>query len=128
VDQNLIRQNKALLRRNNPHLYKEETAGFSDPAFQNIQSRIFHERFAFMFKLTAANRGLLRRLCMSYFPLKEADFVEWSGNPIAVSKENITEWALPADQVTGLETLHNESKALHEKCQTASYTNEETKL
>jgi hypothetical protein len=59
---------------------------------------------------------------MSYFPTKEAEFVEWSGNLIAVSKENSTEWGLPADQVTGLETQHNEYKTLYEKCKTASYT------
>jgi hypothetical protein len=111
--------------RNNPHnprLYTGKTAGLSDTAFQNTQTRIFHERKAFIFNLTAANRGLYQEAIMSYFPLKEADFVEWSGNLIAVSKENITLGALPAEQVTGLETLHNESKALHEKCATASYT------
>jgi hypothetical protein len=59
---------------------------------------------------------------VSYFPTKEADFVEWSANLIAVSKENAVEWALPTDQITGLEALHNEFKALHEKCVTAAWT------
>jgi hypothetical protein len=58
----------------------------------------------------------------SYIPTKEAEFVDWSANLIAVSKENAVEWNLPEAQLTELETLHNESAALHEKCQTASYT------
>jgi hypothetical protein len=34
---------------------------------------------------------------MSYFPTRESDFVEWSGNLVSVSKENAVEWGLPAD-------------------------------
>ena len=48
--------------------------------------------------------------------------MDWSANLIAVSKANADVWKLPPDQLTGLETLHNEVKALHEVCQTASYT------
>jgi hypothetical protein len=59
---------------------------------------------------------------MSYIPDKEAEFIEWSGNLIDVSKARKTEWGLPEDKLAGLESLHIEVKALHEKCQTASYT------
>jgi hypothetical protein len=59
---------------------------------------------------------------MSYIPDKESEFVDWSGNLIDGSKKHAAELDLPADQLTGLETLHTEVKALHEKCQTASYT------
>ncbi|MDR2394614.1 MAG: hypothetical protein LBD93_10745 [Treponema sp.] len=57
-----------------------------------------------------------------YIPTKEADFVEWSGNLIAVSKTNSTVWDLPDVQVTELETLRTQFKALHEKCQTPAHT------
>jgi hypothetical protein len=59
---------------------------------------------------------------MAIFPTKEAEFVEWSGNLIAVSKANAVEWGLPTDQLTGLETDHNAYKALYEKICTESYT------
>jgi hypothetical protein len=59
---------------------------------------------------------------MSYFPTVEGEFVEWSGNLIAVSKENAAEWGLPADQLAELEAEHGVYKALYEKCRTASYT------
>jgi hypothetical protein len=59
---------------------------------------------------------------MSYFPTKEADFVEWSGNLIAVSTDHKTEWKLPEDKLAEIQALHTEVKALHELCQTASYT------
>ncbi|MDR3115442.1 MAG: hypothetical protein LBU25_07975 [Treponema sp.] len=59
---------------------------------------------------------------MSYMPTKEADFVEWSENLITVSEAHKTELKLPADKLTELRTLHDEVKALHELCQTASYT------
>ncbi|MDR2052983.1 MAG: hypothetical protein LBP80_06170 [Treponema sp.] len=42
-----------------------------------------------------------------YIPAKESEFIEWSGNLIAGSTEN--------------KTLHDEAKALCEKCLTASY-------
>ncbi|MDR0644290.1 MAG: hypothetical protein LBG05_05165 [Treponema sp.] len=59
---------------------------------------------------------------MSSIPEKESEFIEWSGNLIDVSKAHAAEWGLPADKLTVLETLHGEVKTLHEKCQTASYT------
>jgi hypothetical protein len=59
---------------------------------------------------------------MSYIPSKEADFLDWSANLIAVSKEHKTEWNLPEQPLADIETLHNEVMALHEKCQTAAYT------
>jgi hypothetical protein len=59
---------------------------------------------------------------MSYLPAKEADFVERSGNLIAVSSAHTSEWNLPEDKVAELQTPHNDLKALHERCQTASYT------
>jgi hypothetical protein len=59
---------------------------------------------------------------MSYIPSKEADFADWSANLITVSRAHAAEWSLPSAQLTELETLHNEFKALHEKCRTASYT------
>jgi hypothetical protein len=55
-------------------------------------------------------------------PAKEADFLDWSANLIAVSKTNVNTWKLPQDQLTALETLHNEVKVLHQVCQTSSYT------
>jgi hypothetical protein len=55
-------------------------------------------------------------------PTKEADFLDWSANLIAVSKANADVWKLSTDQITALEALHNEFKALHAVCQTASYT------
>jgi hypothetical protein len=57
-----------------------------------------------------------------YIPTKEADFVEWSGNLIAVSKANSSVWDLPEDRITELETLHVQFKALYEQCQTPSHT------
>jgi hypothetical protein len=57
-----------------------------------------------------------------YIPTKEADFVEWSGNLIAVSKTNSSVWDLPDAQVTELETLHTRFKTLHEQCQTPAHT------
>ncbi|MDR1072804.1 MAG: hypothetical protein LBL45_03920 [Treponema sp.] len=57
-----------------------------------------------------------------YIPQKEAEMIEWSGNLIAVSKENIDELELPADQLAALETEHVRLKALHEKCQTPAHT------
>ncbi|MDR2793485.1 MAG: hypothetical protein LBB61_07455 [Treponema sp.] len=59
---------------------------------------------------------------MSYMPEKEADFVEWSGNLIAVSTAHKIEWNLPEDKLLEMQTLHTEVKTLHELCQTASYT------
>ncbi|MDR1072169.1 MAG: hypothetical protein LBL45_00625 [Treponema sp.] len=50
-------------------------------------------------------------------PTKEKDFMEWSENLIAVSIAHKSEWKL-----TELQALHNEVKASHELCQTASYT------
>jgi hypothetical protein len=57
-----------------------------------------------------------------YIPARESEFIEWSGNLIAVSVESKTLWALPEDKLAEIQTLHGEAKALYEKCQTASYT------
>jgi hypothetical protein len=65
---------------------------------------------------------------MGDIPRKEAEFVEWSGNLIAVSKANITEWGLPEAQVTDLETLHGQFKTLYEKCQTRAHTALDTQV
>ncbi|MDR1374987.1 MAG: hypothetical protein LBJ24_08455 [Treponema sp.] len=35
---------------------------------------------------------------MSYMPAKEADFLDWSANPLAVSKANAGTWKLPQDR------------------------------
>ena len=59
---------------------------------------------------------------MSYIPRKEAEFLEWSSNLIAVSKENKTEWDLPELRITEIDTLHNKFKILYEKCQTPAHT------
>ena len=59
---------------------------------------------------------------MSSIPAKEAEFIKWSGNLIAVSKNHKVEWGLPDDKLSALEALHIKVKALHEKCQTAAYT------
>jgi hypothetical protein len=45
---------------------------------------------------------------MSYIPGKEADFVEWSENLIAVSTDNKTVWKLPEDKLAELVALHTE--------------------
>jgi hypothetical protein len=57
-----------------------------------------------------------------YIPAKEPEFIDWSANLIAVSTENKTLWCLPEDKLTEITTLHGQAKALHDKCQTASYT------
>jgi hypothetical protein len=57
-----------------------------------------------------------------YIPGKEAEFIEWSENLITVSNGNKTLWGLPEDKLTEIGGLHNEAKALYEKCKTASYT------
>ncbi|MHB9292717.1 hypothetical protein Holit_01820 [Hollandina sp. SP2] len=59
---------------------------------------------------------------MSYMPTKEAEFVEWSENLIAVSTAHKVAWKLPEDKLAELHALHTEVKALHALCQTASYT------
>jgi hypothetical protein len=59
---------------------------------------------------------------MGYIPDQEAKFIEWSGNLIDVSKIHKIEWELPENKLTELNSLHTEVKLLHEKCQTASYT------
>jgi hypothetical protein len=59
---------------------------------------------------------------MGTIPAKEAEFVEWSGNLITVSKNHKVEWGLPEPKLSALEALHVQVKALHEKCQTAAYT------
>ncbi|MHB9294268.1 hypothetical protein Holit_03394 [Hollandina sp. SP2] len=57
-----------------------------------------------------------------YIPTKEADVIDWSGNLIAVSNENSRLWDLPEPQLTELETLHTQVKALHEQCQNPAHT------
>jgi hypothetical protein len=57
-----------------------------------------------------------------YIPAKESEFFDWSGNLITVSKANKALLGLPEDKLDEIETAHGEAKALHEKCQTASYT------
>jgi hypothetical protein len=44
----------------------------------------------------------------SYIPTKEADFLDWSANLIAVSKAHKTEWHLLEQPLADIETLHNE--------------------
>jgi hypothetical protein len=57
-----------------------------------------------------------------YIPAKEADFVDWSGNLLAVARTRKTEWKLDDAQLTELDGLYAQVKALHEKCRTAEYT------
>jgi hypothetical protein len=64
----------------------------------------------------------------SYIPAKEADFIEWSENLIAVSTASKTLWNLPEDKLAELQALHVEAKALYEKCLTASYTKVDMEL
>jgi hypothetical protein len=59
---------------------------------------------------------------MHYVPLKEADFVEWSANLIAVAKAHSDEWDVSLSQIAELETLHNEFNTLYELCKTSNYT------
>ncbi|MDR1326470.1 MAG: hypothetical protein LBK00_10585 [Treponema sp.] len=59
---------------------------------------------------------------MSSIPVIETEFVEWSDNLIAVSKSHKTEWGLPDDKLTALESLYTEFKTLHQICHTAAYT------
>ncbi|MDR1218204.1 MAG: hypothetical protein LBK73_01180 [Treponema sp.] len=55
-------------------------------------------------------------------PAKEEDFVDWSENLINISIAHKSEWKLPEDKLTELQTLHDRVKTLHELCRTASYT------
>ncbi|MDR2793213.1 MAG: hypothetical protein LBB61_06055 [Treponema sp.] len=55
------------------------------------------------------------------FPRKEVEFVERSGNLIAVSKSNITVRDVSEAQVTGIEALHTQLKALYEKCRSPAH-------
>jgi hypothetical protein len=57
-----------------------------------------------------------------YIPAKEADFVDWSANLLAVARTHKTEWKLDDAQLTELDALYAEVKALHETCRTAAYT------
>ncbi|MDR1466058.1 MAG: hypothetical protein LBI40_00335 [Treponema sp.] len=59
---------------------------------------------------------------MSSIPTKETEFVDWSDNLISVSEKHKIEWKLVDGKLVDLRTLHDEVKALHELCQTASYT------
>jgi hypothetical protein len=59
---------------------------------------------------------------MSYIPQKEADIVAWSENLIAVATAHKTEWNLSQSKLDELLALHNEVKALHQLCQTSSFT------
>jgi hypothetical protein len=59
---------------------------------------------------------------MGYIPGKESEFVEWSDNLIVVSLAHKTELKLPEDKLAEIQALHVEVKALHDLCQTASYT------
>jgi hypothetical protein len=43
-----------------------------------------------------------------FIPTKEADFIDWSGNLIALSKEISSLWDLPEAQLTEFETLHTQ--------------------
>jgi hypothetical protein len=55
-------------------------------------------------------------------PKKEADFVAWSENLITVSIAHKDEWHLAQSKLDELLALHNEVKALHQLCQTSSFT------
>jgi hypothetical protein len=59
---------------------------------------------------------------MKCIPTTENYYVDWSDNLIAVSILHKTAWKLPEEKLAELQALHNEVKALHELCQTASYT------
>jgi hypothetical protein len=59
---------------------------------------------------------------MSYIPTKEADFVDWSENLLAVSTAHKAEWNLSQSKLDELLALHTEVKRLHLLCQTAVYT------
>ncbi|MDR0599977.1 MAG: hypothetical protein LBG84_07855 [Treponema sp.] len=58
----------------------------------------------------------------SYIPTREADFVDWSGNLLAVARAHQQEWGLNGTHLTELEGLQAEVKALHETCRTSMYT------
>jgi hypothetical protein len=57
-----------------------------------------------------------------YIPAKDAEFVEWSANLIAVSKAHVAEWGLPADQLAEIEALHLKFVGLYELCQTPAHS------
>jgi hypothetical protein len=59
---------------------------------------------------------------MNYIPMKEAEFLGWSENLLAVALAHITEWKLQQSKLDELLALHNEVKALHQLCQTALFT------
>jgi hypothetical protein len=63
---------------------------------------------------------------MGFFNGKESEFVERSANLIAGAKKYRALLALPEDQLTALETLHNEFAALHAKCRTAASGKQDT--
>jgi hypothetical protein len=65
--------------------------GLSDKAAKSGFLYKSYGRFAPVFGYTAAKSGSNRSYVMSYIPGKEADFVEWSGNLIDVSKGHKTE-------------------------------------
>ncbi|MDR2446847.1 MAG: hypothetical protein LBD58_06100 [Treponema sp.] len=58
---------------------------------------------------------------MSGIPSKDAEFVEWSGSLIGVSKNRKAERGRPEDKLSALETLRIEAKSPREKRKTASY-------
>ena len=58
----------------------------------------------------------------SYIPPKEADFIAWSENLLTVAAAHAVEWNLPQTKLHEMRTLHDETAALHQLCQTAGYT------
>jgi hypothetical protein len=58
----------------------------------------------------------------NYIPSKEADFIVWLGNLIAVCKLHITDWNLLETVLTELETLYTRIKELHENAKSVSFT------
>jgi hypothetical protein len=47
---------------------------------------------------------------------KGSGIFEWSGNLIAVSKANSSNWGLPQARLMEIENLYIEMKALYKKC------------
>jgi len=59
---------------------------------------------------------------MSYIPSREADFVVWTGNLIAVCKAHIAMWNLPEDKLDEMDVLYLRVKDLHDLSKSAFFT------
>jgi hypothetical protein len=64
---------------------------------------------------------------MSYMPTTEAAYIAWSDNFIAVVNLHKTGWNIAQERVAEMQALQAEAADLHEKCQTAAGSPEDTR-